>query len=635
MSYESLAASQGKQAVQIVELYMPRCTRTYGSAPCTASIGVTGSDRCYNTRATCQDTANFASATKIYRFASTRVDGLQQLGDSPLFPTLISVQTAPTILTPAQGLGVRSSVTVSINDHPWTDAGIDPYRSQRLFDPDTRGSFWGKFVTRNRFYENRRMDVLTGFLNEDGSFDIANFKRRSYVITTISGPGTGGKVTIHGKDPLTYADGEKAKWPQPSLAKLSAAIHTYETTLYISDPGNNISAWWDLGQRYIRVEQELMLATGISGLWTGSIVLNVVRATMPSWYVQGLNVSADHNVDVTVQPCHLFDQQMVYDIVYFLLNSVAGLPSSYLDYAGWKEYFDSQFQDYRFAGLIAEPVDVKPLLTEISQHNILIFWHDRQQQVVMKALRFIQLLTPTITDDNAIIADTMNVAEDTKNLATQTVLYFDLQWPLALMKELRSYRTVDVRANLNRESVEEYGKPAIREVRSRWLNRTNLALAENIGANYIRQYQDVRKIITFSCDPKDDLHWTGDMVGVSNRYVQDEWGNPTSRNYLITQVQEQFSDNGLTLKYTAVELFSFYSAGVITPDNTTDPTRVITYNAAPIVVGGVERANGGGMIFPDYSAATTDQKNHYAFISPDTPAASPRFADGTKAYQIV
>lgn len=635
MSYESLAASQGKQAVQIVELYMPRCTRVYGGAPCTASIGVTGTDRCYNTRATCQDIANFASDTKVYRFSTVRVDGLQQPGDAPTFPTLGSVTTAPTVLTPAQGLGVRSSVTVNIADHPWTDAGVDPYRSMRNFDPDARGTFWGKFVTRNRFYENRRMDVLTGFLEEDGSFNIANFKRRSYVITTISGPGTGGKVTIQGKDPLTYADGEKAKWPTPSVAKLSVAIHTYETTIFISDPGNNVSSWWDLGQRYIRIEQEILLATGIAGAWTGSVTLNVVRATMPSWYEQGLNVSADHAANATVQPCHLFNQEMVYDIVYFLLNSVAGLPSSYLDYDGWKEYFDSQFQDFRFGALLAEPIDVKTLLTEISQLNVLIFWHDRQQQVVMKALRYFQLLSPTITDDTAIIADTMNVSEDTKNLATRTVLYFDLQWPLAIMKELKSYRVVDVRANFDRETTEEYGKPAIREVRCRWLSRESLALAQNIGANYIRQYQDVRKIITFACDPKDDQYWTGDMVGVSNRYVQDEYGNFTSRNYLITQVQEVFDANGLMLKYTAVELFSFWRAGLITPDNATDPTQVIEFNGAPITVGGLELASGSGIVFPDYSAATIDQKNHYAFISPDTPAADPRFADGSKAYQIV
>lgn len=611
MSYDALAASNGKQAVQIVELYLPKCTRTYGSAPCTAAIGVTGTDRCYNTRATCQDTPNYLSADKVYRFATTRVDGIQAPGDSPTFPSLLSVSTAPTVLTPAQGLGVRSSVTITIADHPWTDAGIDPYLQLRSFDPLLRGTFWGKFVTRNRFYENRRIDVLTGFLNDDGSYDAANFKRRSYIIESVSGPAASGKVTIKAKDPLTYADGEKAKWPQASLAKLSIAVGTGDTTFYVSDPGNNVSAWWDLGQRYFRIEQEILLATGISGTWTGAVVITATRATMPSWYEQGLNVSLPHAVNSTVQPCHLFDQEMVYDIVYFLLNSVAGLPASYLGYAAWKEYFDSQFQDFRFGALIAEPTDVKTLLTELSQLNVLIFWHDRDQKVALKALRYFQLLKPAITDDNAIIADSVGVAEDTKNLATRTVLYFDLQWPLALMKELRSYRVVDVRANFDRESADEYGKPAIREVRCRWLSRASLALAQNIGANYIRQYQDVRKIITFSCDPKDDQYWTGDMVGVSNRYVQDAYGNATSRNYLITQVQEIFDDNGMRLKYTAVELFSFWRAGVIAPDTV------------------------GGNPFPDYGAATEDQKNRYAFISPDTPATGPLFADGSKAYQIV
>lgn len=606
MTYAERAIDGGRQAVQIVELYLPRCTRTYGTAPCTAAVGVTGADRCYNTRATCQDPANFAQADKVYRFATTRVDGIQQAGDAPTFPTLLAVDSAPSVLTPSQGLGVRASVSISILDHPWTDSGIDPYRTLRATDPDGRGTFWGKFVTRNKFYENRRLDVLTGFLNADGSYDAANFKRRTYVISRIAGPSATGTVTIEGKDPLTFADGEKAKWPAVSMAKLTSDITDSATSIAITDPELALSAWWALGQRYFKIETEIMRATAISGTGTTSVTLTVVRANMPAIYDPLANVANAHAADATVQPCHWFDHAPVYDIVYFLLNTVAGIPSSYLDFAGWKAYFDANFADYIFSAMLAEPADVKTLLTEITQLNVLLFWHDREQVVKMRALRYFQLLGPQINDAESIVSDSLSVTEDVKNLTTRSIFYYDVQWPLALMKELRSYRVVDVSANLDREDATQYGKPANRQITSRWLFRENAGLVRELGATFIRQYQDVRKAIQFTIDPKDDTRWTGDMVGVSSRYVQDENGDPIARNYLITEVAEIFDAGGIKLKCTAVELFSYWRTGVIGPNT------LSTYSASP-----------------------DSGKNHYAFISPNTPAGNPLFADLTKAYQIV
>lgn len=607
MSYSDLANSLGRQAVQIVELYLPKCTRTYGTAPCTAAVGVTGTDRCYNTRSSCQDSTNFSQTTQVYRFATTRVDGIQQVGEPPTFPTVLSVDTAATILTPSQGLGVRASVSITLADHPWTDSGIDPYLSLRGFDPDKQGTFWGRMIARHRYYENRRIDVLTGFLNEDGSYDAANFMRRSYVISRISGPGASGQVTVEGRDPLSYADGEKAKWPLTSDAVLSSDITDTVTSISISDPSLLLTDWWALGQRYLKCEQEVMRATAMTGAGTSSVTLTVVRANMPSIYDPLANIASAHSADATIQACHWFDHQMVYDIVYFLLLTVAKIPVAYLDYAVWKSYFDDQFPNYRFSALVAEPTSVKDLLTEITNLNVLLFWHDRTQKIAMRALRYTALLGAQLNEDTSIIADSLSVTDDVRNLATRSIIYYDLQWPLALMKELKSFRVVDVQADLEREGSSEYGLVYTRQITSRWLFRENNSLVGEINGLYIRQYKDVRRSVTVYIDPKDDTRWTGDMVGVSSRYMQDEYGNAVVRNYLITEVREEMTEAGLRLRYTLAEVFSYVREGVIAPDSPGDA----------------------------YSSATAADKDHYAFISPDTPTVNPQFADGTPSYQIV
>jgi hypothetical protein len=617
MSYADLASQSGKTAVQIVELYLDRCTRSYGVAPCTAAIGTTGTQKCFNTASTCQDRANYLTATKAYRFATNHIPGIQQPGDGPTFPTLLSLSTAPTVLTPGKGLGVRSSLSVNIADHPWTDAGIDPYVGTRGYDADAKGSFWGKFLKRNKFYENRRIDVLTGFLNEDGTYDAANFKRRTYIITKISGPGPKGAVTIEAKDPLRLADGEKAKWPKASLAKLTSDINSSVTSVAITDPELSITDWWNLGQRYIRCEDEIMRATAISGISTTTPTLTVDRGSMPAWYDFSLNVAYAHDADASLQPCHLFDDAPVYDIVYFLLNSVAGIDSAYLPLATWTSNIEDEgFQYLRFNALLVEPVDVKKLLTEISELTVLIWWDERESVVQLKGLRFQTLIGDQINDRNSIIGDSIGVTEDTAALMTQNWLYFDINWPLANMDLLRSYRVVDVRANLDKESPDEYARAAIRQTKTRWLNRADAGVAVEVGFTMLKQYQDVRKAVTWMMDPKDDAWWVGDTVGLATKYVQDQYGDPEPKNLLITQVSEKFSNGGLKLEYVGMELYNFLRVGVIShPDNSgSDPT------PAPA----------------DYSAATQVEKDHWAYICYDDRGdGNPGFLDSTGPYQLI
>lgn len=48
-----------QQRITIIELVQGFCTRTYGSAPCTAALGVTGNHKCSNTEVTCQDAVHY------------------------------------------------------------------------------------------------------------------------------------------------------------------------------------------------------------------------------------------------------------------------------------------------------------------------------------------------------------------------------------------------------------------------------------------------------------------------------------------------------------------------------------------------------------------------------------------------
>jgi len=50
-----------RKPVELVEIDVGTCPLTYGSNPCAAVLGTTGVRKCYNTRATCQDTAHYGN----------------------------------------------------------------------------------------------------------------------------------------------------------------------------------------------------------------------------------------------------------------------------------------------------------------------------------------------------------------------------------------------------------------------------------------------------------------------------------------------------------------------------------------------------------------------------------------------
>ncbi len=65
----------GRSPFQVVELELDQCRLTYGTSPCAAAIGTTGDDRCYNTRATCQDPNNYDRlAGKRFDTTADRLD---------------------------------------------------------------------------------------------------------------------------------------------------------------------------------------------------------------------------------------------------------------------------------------------------------------------------------------------------------------------------------------------------------------------------------------------------------------------------------------------------------------------------------------------------------------------------------
>ena len=190
----------GREPIILVQIDQDICTHVYAQSPCTATAGVP----CYNTRRTCQDPANYNRDVLTLNFVRPAAN--LPIGQN-LLPFVQSINTAPTKLNPFTGnlnnstLGERSVLNVVFQDAPHSDNLVDPYLSQRDFNPLERGTFWGKWLARN-YYQNRPIRLYEGYVGQS----LNDMQVRHYLIDAVELPGSNGTVRLTAKDPLKLVD---------------------------------------------------------------------------------------------------------------------------------------------------------------------------------------------------------------------------------------------------------------------------------------------------------------------------------------------------------------------------------------------------------------------------------------------
>lgn len=112
MSYDEAKRAFVKEKFWYIEIDLDYCDNTYGSAPCTAAVGVTGDIKCFNTNETCQDKANYAASPRTYKFCtnvSPLPDGLDAIPSLMSAPGINAVK-----FNPEGGLGVNGGYNFKI-----------------------------------------------------------------------------------------------------------------------------------------------------------------------------------------------------------------------------------------------------------------------------------------------------------------------------------------------------------------------------------------------------------------------------------------------------------------------------------------------------------------------------------------
>lgn len=598
--------------ITIVELDMDRCTRTYGSAPCTASLAASRS--CFNTRATCQDAANFLSAVQMYRLSDM---GIGLPPEVEAIPCIESVSIASTKLTPMKGLGQRASISITLRDFAHHDRGFDPYVASRTYSAEDQGTFWGKFRARHKYYQGRKLRIRTGEISTPWNW--SSFDDRTYIIDRITGPDASGKVTITAKDVLKLADGDRAQCPRASSSTLSADITAVATSITLLPAGIGTSEYavreQTVGSGYVRIGSEIMSYT------RSGDVLTVVRAQ------QG-TVAATHTAGDSVQLCAAWSAVNVATVIKQLLGPLyanvdaANSGTSYLSDASWADEAIGNLGAYPVTAIISKPEGIDTLISELSEQCMALVWWDEVAALIKIRGIAPQLTAASFTDDDSLIAGTVQAADDPAGRVSQVWFFYGLIDASGDIKA-SNFRNLYVQADLDAEDADQYGEQRIKTIYSRWLSSA-APVIKTAGRTLIF-LRDNPRTAKFSLDRKDRALDVADSATLVTKAFQDETGAPLPLCMIVTERAEKQG----RVEYSAVNM-GFYGRYLrIAPGGS---------NASGTHVPSTETAT-----IASYSTATSEEKRKYGYVlaggsntsGTHVPASSSSsFSDRGEPYKI-
>ncbi len=461
------------EALTFVEIDIPVCSLTYGVAPCTASLvssPPTGTDKCFNSRITCQDIANINLQTVTWRFAKPATYLPRDI--DIVSSNILDVDFSPAVVSLGENLGQRASLKVTFKDQPHSDAGsgFDKYYAERTYNPFEQGTLWGKFRARQPFLRGRAMRWITGFVGDT----LAEMETRHFFIESTDGPTADGKFSVIAKDALKFLDGDRAQAPIPSNGFLVAGITDIATSATLSPAGIGNSEYAASGLANIG-GNELVSFTRVND------VLTITRAQ------SGTTASA-HDAQDRVQVAASYTGLDPTVILGDLIQSYTDLPGAYPDTVTWAVETGTYFNRL-LTGIIAEPTPLNKLISEIIEQIGGAMWDDNiAQKIRMQILRGIVTDAYLFSDANVMTTAPLEVTEQPDKRVSQVWVYFGQIDPTKRVDDPDNYRATAIVTDATAET--DYGSPAIKKIFARWIPATGRSTAERLANIILGRYRD-------------------------------------------------------------------------------------------------------------------------------------------------
>jgi hypothetical protein len=436
-------------------------------------------------------------------------------------------------------LGKTATMTIDLEDPPHTDRGVDPYLADRTYDPLTRSTFWRKFLTRQKFGKlHARVVLYDGYAGQA----LSVMKRREYVVNDISFQGDT-NVRIQCRDVLSLSNIDKAQLPVASPGQLRGAL---TTTATVVDAIGATRADYELSG-IIKINNELIEYEGLTDNATGDGILftGLTRGS-------GNTEAAEHGIEDGVQACEVFESASVEETLWKLC-AAADIDYQMIDFDNWtaNEYFNG----YALSTILTEPAAVKRLLGEVCESaGVYLFFNEREQSIQLRGALGIDAANTTIStysDEFHIIEGSFNLKERPNEYISQYWLHYSQRDTTKQLTDKSNYRFTYVKANVDVEGPNKYGRRSIREIYSRWIQ--DEAVAKSSAGRQSNLRKEVPTEVVFAMDAKDRDLWVGDVCQLDHADIVDANGmRDTTRRWLIIEAEEYMT--GESVRYKAEDI---------------------------------------------------------------------------------
>lgn len=604
MSLQEERERAGRKIFTVVELELDYCQLTYGTLPCTAAVGSTGTAPCFNTLSTCQDPNNYDNGAqpanvKIYRFCTKTADFPRDLA---AVPCVESVSIAPAELAIGAGLGKRGVATIVLTDGLNTDDGIDKYVDQRAYRSISQGTMLGRLLARNRYFLGRKVRIWRGYVTEgprgEPTFDFANAEKRVYFMEKAEGP-VNGRVTITAKDPFKLLDDERAVAPLKARGRLQSGISAVAGAATL-DPAGIGDATDIYGRALyptsgkIRINKEVISFTRV-----GDALTLTGRG-------QNNTVAAAHDAGDAVQPCLVYTSQALHSIANDLMTYYGRMPASMIDAAAWQEEFDTFSGGRLYTTIITEPTGINKLVEELCEQGPAYFFPDDvNEEIVYRAMRPAASAAVTLEDGPHMLKGSVSVRTRLDLRISEVVFNFGQRDPTEPLDKASNYQVSVIRVGES-ATTSKYGQHRTKTINSRWLGAADRSTVEDVCDVYLQRYDEAPREISLKTAAKDAILMPGDLFKASTKRLQGIDGLPELVTFQITKRggddREQYAYTALEERYSAsggVRNISFAAAQYMSLNLRTEHDSQFTPPSGPVVVtftieAGTVVGSGGG-----------------------------------------
>ena len=533
------------EVITWIEIDYDFCIRTFGVAPCTATLGGQVKDKCFNTTATCTARAALDLGVLTLRFIEPRANLPK---GATWFPCLESVSTSSSTVNLAGAnpdlapLGKRGTVSASGFDFPYHDRLVDKYAAERVsgaaqldgigYRPEDYGTFWTKLRARWPFYAGRPIRKCTGHLVTDafGSTTLVTDTVRHFIITEMA-LADNGKWTVEGKDILDLADDKRVQAPTAVNGVLAAAMTTSDMSLTLSPAGIGdlqypASGWASIGS-------ELVQFTRVA-----DAVTLLARA------VSGTSL-ATHAIGDSFQPSFSLRRAGIVDAVYRLLVDHAKINPAFIPLAAWTAEVNRWASTITLTVDIMKPEGVAKLIGELAILGVSIWWDDVSQLIGLKMNRPPDLdVVKNLSDRNNLI----DFGIEDRDEDRINVVYFR-----TVMKDASASPTDDSNyargqyiVDAGAVSAQEFNDTRVRDIFCRWLNHGDDAAVRILGRRFLQTFVRAPQRFKMLVDETDDMALTSVAV-LNTRDIRSPTGRDTQQFVQIIGREEKVAGHRVEL----------------------------------------------------------------------------------------